>query len=509
MDMHPFDGKLQRRVLPMLFGMLLLIQVTLVGALELAGMNYSTTYTARPHIVSFQMGPPFFRMSGGIAFTQTAIGEDGWTLKDLHYDSERVDGDRLQATLERNGQLTTVQAHIFDWQLVPLVNFVRASDGESAVTLFGELVDKEAERRVRSDKNMIINFHPAFENTLLGLRLLQADLLLIDRRAADLFKDEGQYILGTGEIQPTEEDVIANRARFDTVRAWLSAQDDRVQSYVVGDIENPVSYRANDGRLRFSGAPRWFAWRDSDEVHIERLDVMVAVGLHKFLAESVGAATLAVAAIYDSPVRDARASQELYKYLVDQGSEEDSALAEELTNNVEKLHASLVRSLERLYKTHPEGKRFLNAAGRLEPQERSDFVDGVLRPVGEMGDHQWERVQTAWMEVIDDPRFREASRDFPVTYLTELSDRLSAMIAEENGINPTVYAALKTSMHYTALLKLYKQQDRAGFARLAAELSEVSATPQSPKDYAVKTPTVYPRGRDLRRLEQEGSDGSR
>ena len=500
--MPAYGRKLYRLVMPALF-CVMLIQATIAGALELGGMNYSRAYAATPHIVSFQMHPRFFRMSGGVAFTQTANGDDGWSLKDLHYDSTRPDGERLQATLERNGRLTTVQAHIFDWQLVPLVSFVRASKGDSAVTLFGEFVDKEAERRVRSDNHMIINYHPAFENTLLGLRLLQADLLLIDRRAADLFKDEDQYILGAGESEPTQGFVVANRVRYDKVRDWLEAQDESFNSYVVGDIEHRIGFRADDGKLRFSGAPRWFAWRDSDEADNHRREAMVAVGLSNLWQESIGSAILAVTIIYYEDERHTRRWQNMLKSTMDQGAQDDRAAIEEFTAKAESLHSSLIRSLEQLFVSHPEGGKFLDAAKRFRPNNRNEFIDRILGAVERMDEGQIKRFRNLWTAVRVDRKFVELERDLPVTKLPKLSNQLSARIAEEDGINPLVYASLTNSMQYSALLKLYKQQDGAKFARLASEMLQASAAPQSPKGYVVKTPTLYPRGRDLRRLRQE------
>ena len=107
----------------------------------------------------------------------------------------------------------------------------------------------------------VFNYHKALDNTLVGLRLLQADMLIIEPTAADLFREDGRLILGAGE---TGHDVEHNRDRFDQLADWQDtrkANGDKYQSYVVGDMHQQVTFAASNGRLAFTGAPYWNAWR--------------------------------------------------------------------------------------------------------------------------------------------------------------------------------------------------------------------------------------------------------
>jgi hypothetical protein len=74
--------------------------------------------------------------------------------------------------------------------LIPIVNYAN-SDYNAVVSLFGE--------KTTEDTYDIV-YHPAFENTLLGIRLLQADIIFFDLGETwQLPKLEGQTILGAGE----------------------------------------------------------------------------------------------------------------------------------------------------------------------------------------------------------------------------------------------------------------------------------------------------------------------
>src|SRR4051794_8170662 len=102
---------------------------------------------------------------------------------------ERPDGRRLWVHMwTRGGGVKTVMAPIYDWQLIPIARF---PDGEqhACFTLFGKLKDgiETEARRDRGEK--ILNYHPAFEDTLLGLRLMQADIQILHPDACDLPAD--------------------------------------------------------------------------------------------------------------------------------------------------------------------------------------------------------------------------------------------------------------------------------------------------------------------------------
>jgi hypothetical protein len=326
-------------------------------ALDLGGISWATA-PARPlTAITFSSSPVAFarfaRAVGGVAFTTVAQGKDGLTVIALAYDSAQRDGSRLKVTLsDRGGSRRTVTGQIFDWQLVPLARFVR-SGGEGAVTLFGELQDEARQERALQNGDMIANYHPALENTLLGLRLMQADLLVIEPRATDLFKEKGHYVLGAGEKAPNTEQLAANLKGFFRVHEWLDGQPEKFQSYIVSDIGRTVTFSFLENRLVLTGEPVWLCWRSE----------------------------------------------------------------------------------------------------------------------------------------------KEGDTDAPVIQMRTYSEQLSRKIREQNGINPVVYSALRTSMRYAALFRHAAKADPSGFNAFVNSLNTVPARIEQPDGYKMRTPTIYPRPR--------------
>ncbi len=231
------------------------------GGLELGGLAYSRA--AAPALrMPVTRSAGFFSRVGGVAFSAVANGEDGLFVSGLRYEASAADGQRLAVTLRRpDGTTLTVRPHIFDWQLVPIARYAMDENG-SAVTLFGRLQDKNLEARTRAARNgRAINYNPRLDNTLVGLRLLQADMLIIYPDAADLFREGSRILLGAGE---QGHDLTANQRRFAALAEWQEEQSLRgneYQSYVVGDIDQHVTFSVRNGTLTFTGRPYWDAWR--------------------------------------------------------------------------------------------------------------------------------------------------------------------------------------------------------------------------------------------------------
>lgn len=200
--------------------------------------------------------PVFVSQIGGVAFGRTAQPEKSLTVDRIAfgYDSSQVDGSRFVL------RINDIPVHLdaFDWQLMPTAMF--ANSGEvSIVTAFGKLHDKTEAARIKSLGGYVFNYHPAFDNTLLGLRLLQADLLVMAPDFSDLPRKEGEFILGEGETAPLPEQIEArSRARSIALDAISQA---RFRSYVVTDAGVSVTFRVENCRLEFQGEPYYRFWR--------------------------------------------------------------------------------------------------------------------------------------------------------------------------------------------------------------------------------------------------------
>jgi hypothetical protein len=202
----------------------------------------------------------FLEAVGGVAFEKKAMPAQGFEPHSilLHYVPESIDGTRLEAVID--GQ--TVRVNLYDWQLAPLVKFA-SSDDHAVFTLFGHLNDRKQEQEILKTGGRVVNYHQAFTNSLMGLRMLQLDNLLASSDNNDLAvempKNGNRYILGAGEHLPN---VPANRAAITRFQAALRAAGivQFGRSYVVGDSDSEIRFGVDEGRLQISGQPSYYFW---------------------------------------------------------------------------------------------------------------------------------------------------------------------------------------------------------------------------------------------------------
>jgi hypothetical protein len=181
---------------------------------------------------------------GGVAFG--GMASPGRLLESksvsLAYDSGKADGSRLSV---RIGDSVYTQA-LPDWLLVPISKYAD-SDYNACVSLFGERTN---------DTFYDIVYHPAFQNTLLGLRLLQADILLFD--IANMWRlpaSEGKVVLGKGESEPT------GLARDSANKVMSVLRNVSFQSWVLTDQEATIIFTTHEeGRLHITGEPYYYFW---------------------------------------------------------------------------------------------------------------------------------------------------------------------------------------------------------------------------------------------------------
>src|SRR4051812_2799961 len=137
-----------------------------------------------------RLGSQNFLDKVGVAFGGIAEGDNGLVAVDLHYDPKKNDGQRLGVSVRVGNAVRRFNARIYDWQLLPIAKFA-ATEDVSCCTLFGELESEDEQRRLESSGRKVLNYHDSFRDTLLGLRLMQADLLLIDHNACNVPDDRG------------------------------------------------------------------------------------------------------------------------------------------------------------------------------------------------------------------------------------------------------------------------------------------------------------------------------
>jgi hypothetical protein len=156
----------------------------------------------------------------------------------------------------------TVVAPIYDWQLIPIAKFAD-SPYFSCFTMFGQSFEPLGPFEDRP-----FNYHPDFENTLMGLRLFQLDSLILTKDSTDLVKDGETYILGAGESAP---DLSANQRGWEEFERFQEKDDVLwdFHSYVIGDYRRDITFNVNDGKLSITGEPYVYFWTLDDDSYNE------------------------------------------------------------------------------------------------------------------------------------------------------------------------------------------------------------------------------------------------
>lgn len=219
--------------------------------------------------VPMQMGQgnaAFLGGVGGVSFDQTAIPGQGLKVKSItmNYIPEKPDGQRMEILI--NGKQVKMQ--FADWLLAPITNYAE-SPYYSCVTLFGDLQDKELQKQLIDHDGRVINYHPAFDDRLLGIRLAYIDMLVGYPFTSDLPKNsKGEYILGPGELVP---DINANReGAYHLSQHMISVSNKylvKFRSYVISDFNQEVNFDVKNDSLTLTGNPHFFCWKYNKDQH--------------------------------------------------------------------------------------------------------------------------------------------------------------------------------------------------------------------------------------------------
>jgi hypothetical protein len=195
----------------------------------------------------------YARLIGGISLEATAKLDpslEGRAIY-LEYAETKPDGSRLEIKI--GDQKTT--ARLYDWQLVPIARF--ADSGlAGVVSLFGP---KSTEHEYH------IIYHPAFKDTLIGMRLLQADILLMSlQNFSQLPTSNGRLILGPGEKSPQKKPISE---AANSIQALLTTYN--VDSWIITDVDQVPIIRIRQGKLELKNEPYFFFWREDHQNYEE------------------------------------------------------------------------------------------------------------------------------------------------------------------------------------------------------------------------------------------------
>jgi len=383
--------------------------------------------------------PRFVARVGGVAFGATATPAEGFTFANLllDYRPGQRDGNRFWVTFD--GRQFPVL--IYDWQLVPIAKFAD-SPYKSCVTLFGELNDSKEGKRLLASGDGVLNYHPAFVDTLLGLRLFQLDILIDEAYATDLPTQNGRHILGAGETPPNSNANIGGWNALVSFRQRLGSRlGVKTRSYVVTDEGRVIRFSFDGGGLRFTGEPYiYFFLLKSEFPNYDSAAVRTRI------AEEVTRVAHAA-----PPTRRLDAVREAYiTMLLEQVKEED---------------------------------------GQFGDLELPPWLASLKDMRGELARRTYLRRYTSASIRNAVIELRVVADANTVVPLTEYSERLSEQTEMLRRINPAIWDAGLNVMRYAAFFRYYKARYPAQWQTFLARLSQVPISPP------VRTPAIMKRTR--------------
>lgn len=201
----------------------------------------------------------FINKVGGVAFVQVA--EPDMKIRTLQLG---CDQKKNIAYVKINGVTYPIPLPV--WQLKSIVDFAYGSYGannSSVVSILG----------VNSGLEPIV-FHPSFTNNLLGMRLLQVDLLLIEPDAvAELPTDEtDEYVVANSEKERIIEFKTQKQDRLVSFERLNRYYQTNFSTYIFTDFKQAISFKIENGEIKFKGRPyyRFYSMDENGKYNFEQ-----------------------------------------------------------------------------------------------------------------------------------------------------------------------------------------------------------------------------------------------
>jgi hypothetical protein len=375
---------------------------------------------------------------GGISFGKTAVMDPSLDVKSLNisYAKDNPDGERLLILL--NGKPAVIK--IYDWMLIPIARFAD-SDYNSVFTYFGKLQDQKLEQTVLKNKGHILNYHPAFQNTLLGWRLADMDMLILYDFTSDLPSVNNKVILGAGESHP---DVEANKYGAYKFSGYVNEIQRKLgypfQSYIITDYSRKIEVSVLNDTLTISGFPYYYCWHYRNyepDFDINKLAADISKEYKKTIQLETSKNT----------------GFDLREFFIDS-----------LINIAERYEGAF-----NLY----QSGTFNDLIDLKTTEERKEFLRR----------YSTESLSSMAIEVT-----AEMAAQTPL-HLKYFSDQMSAYPEMIKACNPAVWNATVTTMRMSAFFRYVKQNYREDWNRFMQAFSDAEITPK------ITTPTVlYEKG---------------
>lgn len=188
----------------------------------------------------------FINKVGGVAFVQVAQPD-----MPIHSFQLGCDKDNNTAYVEINGVTYPIPLPV--WQLQPIS--IYADNGfNAAFSIFGDYLGKSP-----------CVYHRAFVDELLGLRLLQADILLIEPDAVrELPADAGKYVMAKSE---NEKFADFSSKRWIREMNWgilRGVYVGQFHTYILTDFKQPITFHVDNGSVNLKGSPYYRFYKQNE-----------------------------------------------------------------------------------------------------------------------------------------------------------------------------------------------------------------------------------------------------
>jgi hypothetical protein len=193
--------------------------------------------------------PAILGQTGGGMLVSTAEPRQGTNPTGLRvvYDRSKEDGSRFKVVIDG----AEADMDLFDWEGKPFVEF--AESGHNGA------IDTELDAGTET-----ITLDDAFQGRLMGLRFIQADLMIRGLIASQRYlpRDQNGLILGAGERQwlGSKESVSAAEASVLSLAAGIDTM-----YTVLTDAGREFTFYVKDGQFVIDGKPYYLAWDPSPD----------------------------------------------------------------------------------------------------------------------------------------------------------------------------------------------------------------------------------------------------
>jgi hypothetical protein len=213
--------------------------------------SFANLFSKAPlQITGHIMDLAFVKRVGGVSFGGVATPASGthFSKLNLTYAAHNGDGYRLKIILDDH----VYTVYLPDWELLPIARYAN-SDYAACVTLFG----KES-----TWSHSHIQYHEAFLNSLLGMRILQSDIIFEDlQEFYKVFQFGGSYVLGHGERMPDADKSARAASRMYALLNTYDPDQQHYDSYVLTDENVKIEFTANSNGFSIKGYPYYFFFK--------------------------------------------------------------------------------------------------------------------------------------------------------------------------------------------------------------------------------------------------------